>query len=139
MIVDTSPAVNPAVVSMVAGLRPCRLEVVMGSKASRSNYAVTRVGRSSQIQYHVEAAAILPRRMHGRDEGGNADASKYCSLLTASVVHSSMTKALLSERSCDSLLCLRVVVAYLMGALGRSFGISKHWEAVPAIAKFCHQ
>lgn len=57
MIVDTRPAVKPAVDSMVAGRRPWRFVVVMSSQDISSDYAETRVGRCAEIENHIEAGA----------------------------------------------------------------------------------
>ena len=56
-MVETSPADRPAMVSMEAGLRPWRSEVVMSSERGRSEDAVTTVGGRSKIENHVRVGA----------------------------------------------------------------------------------
>jgi hypothetical protein len=55
-MVETRPAVKPAVLSMVAGLRPWRFVAVMGSGRQFSNYAITRIGRGAEMEDHVGEA-----------------------------------------------------------------------------------
>ena len=58
-MVDTNPADSPAIVSMEAGPRPCRLEVVMGSDEEGSEDAVTTVSGCAQVENHVEVGGRL--------------------------------------------------------------------------------
>ena len=58
-MVDTSPADRPAIVSIEAGLRPWRLEVVMGCGRKRSEDAVTTVSGRSEVENHIRVGARL--------------------------------------------------------------------------------